>query len=72
MFGHKLFYNSSNRFGHKNTVGNKFSHKAQTSKNNNHTLLDDNDNDKVPKSDLERHSTREYHSYHSSHNPSHR
>ena len=70
MFGHKLSYNSSNRFGHKNT-SNKFGHKSRSSKYAQQTL-DDGTEDPTPKSDLERHSTREQHSYHNAHNPAHR
>ena len=71
MFGHKLLYSSSNRYGHKNTSY-KFGHKSRTSKYA-PQMLDDCDEDKVPKSGLERHhSTREQHAYHNSHNPAHR
>jgi hypothetical protein len=70
MFGHKLNFNSANRFGHKNTTQSKFGHKSSHSRNNSHSL-DDGDEDKVPKRDLER-NTREYHGYHNAHNPSHR
>ena len=71
MFGHKLNSNSATRFGHKNTSPRSFGHKSTHSKSNSRTL-DDGDEDKVPKSDLERNTTREYHGYHNAHNPSHR
>ncbi len=71
MFGHKLNFNSATRFGHKNTSQNKFGHKSSHSKNNSQSL-DDGDGDNVPKSDLERNTTREYHGYHNAHNPAHR
>ena len=71
MFGHKLNFNLATRFGHKNTSPNKFGHKASHSKHNSHTVYD-SDDDQVPKSHLERNSTREHHNYHNAHNPAHR
>ena len=67
MFGHKL-YNSAIRFGHKNNGSTRFGHKLSHSKNTAHMLHDE---DRVPKSDLERH-TKEHHDYHTSHNHAHR
>ena len=72
MFGHKLNFNGSNRFGHKNTSSSKFGHKSSHSKHNSQQMLDDGDEDPVPKSDLERNTTREHHGYHNAHNPAHR
>ncbi len=54
----------------KKTSPRTFGHKSSHSKSNSQTL-DDGDEDKVPKSDLER-NTREYHGYHNAHNPAHR
>ncbi len=70
VFGHKLNSNSATRFGHKNTSPRTFGHKSNHSKSNTQ-VLDDGDEDKVPKSDLER-NTREHHNYHNAHNPMHR
>jgi hypothetical protein len=71
VFGHKLNINSATRFGHKNTTQNKLGHKSSHSKSNSQTL-DDGDEDAIPKSDLERNTTREHHNYHNAHNPAHR
>ncbi len=65
-FGHKLNINSATRFGHKNTTQNKFGHKSNHFKSNSQSP-DDGNEDAIPKSDLERNTTREYHGYHNAH-----